>query len=163
MLFMVLRFIHVLAGFAFLMTHGVSIYVSFQLNKEEDADRMKPLLDLSASAWPGMMLSLLVLLIAGITLGFITHTWGRGWLWLSLAILLGITIWMFRIGERAYQPLRRMLGMEWLIQGKPQPIEKQRPMSELKAQLAQTRPAEMAAIGLGGFALILYLMYFKPF
>jgi hypothetical protein len=56
-----------------------------------------------------------------------------------------------------------MLGMVWLIQGKPQPVEPARPIAEITAHIAKTRPREMLIAGYGGFALILWLMVFKPF
>lgn len=163
-IYTLIRYIHILAGFLFLLGHGTSVFVSFQLKKEDDPERMKALMDVSASSWPTMMLSLLTLLLAGIVLGFMNMAyWGMGWIWASLILLLGQTIWMFRMGQGVYHPLRKMLGMVYLIQGKPQPVEKQRPLSEIKAHIAKTRPKEMLAIGLGGFAIILWLMLFKPF
>lgn len=163
-IYTLIRYIHILAAFFFLLGHGTSVFVSFQLKKEDDPQRMKALMDVSASSWPTMMLSLIVLLVAGIVLGFMnTAYWGMGWVWASLIILLGLTIWMFRQGQGTYHPLRKMLGMEYLIQGKPQPVEKQRPLAEIKAHIAKTRPKEMLVIGMGGFAVILWLMLFKPF
>ncbi|MEX2161519.1 MAG: DUF2269 family protein [Anaerolineales bacterium] len=163
-LYQILRFIHVLAAFTFLLGHGTSVFVSFQLKKEEDPERMKALLDVSASAWPTMMLSLLALLLAGLVLGFLNMSyWSMGWIWASLVLLVAITGWMFSIGSKQYHPLRKMLGMVYLIAGKPQPVEKARPLSEIKAHIAKTRPKEMLAVGMGGFALILWLMFFKPF
>lgn len=158
-----LKYIHVLAGFLFLMAHGGAVYVAFQLKKEKDITRMQALMDLSARSWPPMMLSLLTLLVAGIITGFLGNWWGTGWIWTSLVLLLGITVWMFTLGTRVYHPLRKMLGMEYLIQGKPQPVEKARPMSEILAHISKTRPRELMIVGVGGFALILWLMIFKPF
>ena len=104
------------------------------------------------------------LLIAGVALAFMTPVyWGSGWLWTSLVLLIGLTGWMFSLGQRTYHPLRRMLGMVWLIQGKPQPVEPQRPIAEITAHIAKTRPREMLIAGVGGFALILWLMVVKPF
>lgn len=158
-----LKYIHVLAGFFFLLGHGTAVFASFQLKKEDDPARMKAFLDLSASSWPTMMISLLVLLLSGIVTAFAVQAWGRAWVWVSLALLLGQTIWMFTVGQRTYVPLRKMLGMEYLIQGKPQPAEPARPLAEIKAFVAATRPKELMIIGLGGFALIVWLMIFKPF
>jgi len=50
-----------------------------------------------------------------------------------------------------------------LINGKPQPVEQARPLAEIQAHIAKTRPRETLIIGIGGFALILWLMLFKPF
>jgi len=163
-LYQLVKYIHVLAGFLFLLGHGGSVFVAFQLKKETDPERMKAMLDVSAASWPTMMLSLLVLLLAGIVLGFLNiFYWSMGWMWASLLILIVITVWMFRLGSGTYHPLRKMLGMEWMINGKPQPVEKARPLSEIQAHIAKTRPMEMLIIGVGGFALILWLMMTKPF
>jgi hypothetical protein len=158
-----IKYIHVLAGFAFLLGHGASIFVAFQLKKTKDLERMKVLMDVSASGWPVMMLSLLVLLIAGIVSGFLIGAWGRLWIWVALVLLIAITGWMFSIGGKTYHPLRKMLGMEYMIQGKPQPVEKQRPQKEILDFVAATKPRTMMYIGLGGYALIIWLMIFKPF
>ncbi|MEX1248050.1 MAG: DUF2269 family protein [Anaerolineales bacterium] len=163
-LYQILRYIHVLAAFTFLLAHGASVFVSFRLKKEEEPERMKALMDVSASSWPTMMLSLLALLLAGLALGFMNMVyWSMGWIWTSLVLLLVITGWMFYLGGKQYHPLRKMLGMEYLVQGKPQPVDKARPLTEIKAHIAKTRPMEMLGIGLGGFAIILWLMFFKPF
>ncbi len=158
-----LKYVHVLAGFLFLLGHGTAVFVAFQLKKEDDPTRMKALLDVSSASWPTMTLSLLVLLLSGIVVAFVGQFWVGGWVWVSLLLLLGLATWMYFVGQRTYHPLRKMLGMEYLIQGKPQPAEKPRPLAEIKAFVAKSRPIETTVIGLGGFALILWLMIFKPF
>jgi hypothetical protein len=162
-LYLWLKFVHVVAGFTFLMAHGVAVFVAFQLKKEKDITRMQSLMDVSAAAWPTMMLSLLTLLVAGVITGFMGGWWGSIWIWVSLVLLIGLTGWMFGVGQGAYHPLRRMLGMEWMIQGKPQPVEKARPMAEIEAHIAKTNPRMLLFVGLGGFFFILWLMIFKPF
>jgi hypothetical protein len=69
---------------------------------------------------------------------------------------------MFSLGGRIYHPLRKMLGMDYMIQGKPQPVEKPRPQKEILDFVAATNPRTMMIIGLGGYALIIWLMIFKP-
>jgi hypothetical protein len=120
-------------------------------------------MDLSAAGWPVMMLSLLVLLVAGIVSGFLVGAWGRLWIWVALVLLIGITGWMFGLGARTYHPLRKMLGMEYMVQGKPQSVEKQHPQKEILDFVAATNPRMMTIVGLGGYALIIWLMIFKPF
>ncbi len=158
-----IKYIHVLAGFMFLLGHGASVFVAFQLKKTKDLERMKVLMDVSAAGWPVMMLSLLVLMIAGIISGFLIGAWDRLWIWVALVLLVGITGWMFSIGGTVYHPLRKMLGMDYMIQGKPQPVEKQRPQKEILDFVAATNPQLMTIIGLGGYAVIIWLMIFKPF
>jgi len=86
-----IKYIHVIGGFMFLLGHGASVFVAFQLKKTKDLERMKVLMDVSASGWPVMMLSLLILLIAGIVSGFMIGAWSRLWIWASLVLLIGIT------------------------------------------------------------------------
>jgi hypothetical protein len=162
-LYLWLKYVHVVAGFTFLMAHGVAVFVAFQLKREKDLKRMQSLLDVSGASWPPMMLSLLVLLVAGIITGFMGSWWGNIWIWISLVTLILLTGWMFGVGQSLYHPLRRMLGMEWMIQGKPQPVEPARPMAEIEAHIAKTNPRLFLIIGLGGFFFILWLMIFKPF
>lgn len=158
-----IKYIHVLAGFMFLLGHGASVFVAYQLKQTKDLERMKVLMDISAAGWPTMMLSLIVLLVAGIVSGFLGGWWGTLWIWTSLVLLIGITGWMFSLGGTIYHPLRKMLGMEYMIRGKPQPVEKQRPQKEILDFVAATRPRTMMIVGLGGYALIIWLMIFKPF
>ena len=42
-------FIHVLAGFTFLMSHGTSVTFAFRLKHEKDLPRIQALFDLSGS------------------------------------------------------------------------------------------------------------------
>ncbi|MCL5429831.1 MAG: hypothetical protein M1347_08570 [Chloroflexi bacterium] len=158
-----LKYIHVLAGFMFLLGHGASVFVAYELKKTKDLERMKTLMDVSAAGWPAMMLSLLVLLLAGIITGFMGGWWGALWIWVSLVLLAAITGWMFSLGGKVYHPLRKMLGMEYMIQGKPQTVDKQRPQKEILDFVAATHPHTMTLIGLGGYALMIWLMIFKPF
>jgi hypothetical protein len=40
-------FLHVVGAFAFMMSHGVSIFVAFRLQQEGEINRIRALLDLS--------------------------------------------------------------------------------------------------------------------
>ena len=158
-----LVFIHVLAGFAFLLSHGSSIAFSFQLKREKDLTRIQALFDLSGSMWIVTMISILVIFIVGIILGFIGNWWSSYWIWISLVISLGVTIWMFVLGQGTYHPMRKAFGLPYMNKGKEQPAEKPAPEEERADLIARTRPREMLVISLGGFIIILWLMMFKPF
>jgi uncharacterized membrane protein len=158
-----LKYVHILAAFLFLMGHGASVFVAFQLKKEDDPERMKTLMDVSGTSLPTMGISLLLLLFSGIAAAFAVQAWGRGWVWASLIILIGLIVWMVIVGQRTYTPLRKMLGQIYMERGKPQPAQPAKPAAEIKAFVAATRPKEMMFIGIGGFAIILWLMIFKPF
>ncbi|MCW5876286.1 MAG: DUF2269 family protein [Anaerolineales bacterium] len=157
------KYLHILSAFFFLLAHGVSMFVALQLKRETKPERMQALLDLSTYSVPLTFQSLLVLLLTGVAAGFMGRWWGSGWMWLSLLLLIGLTVWMVVMAPRGYQTLRRLLGMPHRTGKEIFPAGKQSPWAEIEAQVAATRPREMLWIGLGGFSLILWLMVFKPF
>ncbi len=106
---------------------------------------------------------MLVLLLSGIIGGFMGHWWGEGWIWLSLALLIGINAAMFLIGSRHYTRLRKALGMPWFDRRKVQPPGEPASVEEIDALLAGAPAMSMTVIGFGGIAVILWLMIFKPF
>jgi uncharacterized membrane protein len=158
-----LKFIHILAGFIFLMSHGTSIMFAFKLKREKDLIRIQAMFDLSGTTWLMMILSLLVLLIVGVVLSFMGNWWSGRWIWVSLGIALGVTIWMFVIGQGTYHPMRKAFGLPYMQKGKELPAEQPASDEERAALIAKTRPWEMLIIALGGYIIIIWLMVFKPF
>jgi amino acid transporter len=82
-------FIHVLAAFTFILVHGASAKVILKLRKEKNPDRSIALLDLSSDYITILYVSLLVLLVAGITSGFLGEFWEEIWIWVALILLIG--------------------------------------------------------------------------
>ena len=107
--------------------------------------------------------SLLALLVSGIISGFMGDWWGRGWIWLSLVLLIAIIVTMFLIGSRHYSRIRKALGMAWFDGRKEHPAGEQASAEEIGALLAKAPAITLAVIGFGGIAVILWLMMFKPF
>ena len=92
-----LIYIHVLATFAFLLTHGVSSAVALRLRGQHDPAlaRAWMLIYYDNGVYYAVLYgSLLVLLITGIISAFMGKWWGHGWIWLSLALLIGIIVSM---------------------------------------------------------------------
>jgi hypothetical protein len=158
-----IKFIHVAAGFTFIMAHGTSIAFSFKLKKETDPARVEALFNLSSSMWNTYMISWLVLMVAGIVNGFMGQWWSRGWMWTSLILMLVVTVWMFVLGSRTYHPIRKAFGLPYQAGSKEMPAEEPLPEEERLALISKTRPMELLAVGYGGFIIILWLMIFKPF
>jgi len=119
--------------------------------------------DMSGYMWLVMILSLLVLLIVGVVISFMGNWWSMGWTWASLALSLGITIWMFVIGQGTYHPMRKAFGLPYMQKGKEMPSEEPVSEEERQALVAKTRPWEILLVSYGGFVVILWLMMFKPF
>jgi hypothetical protein len=89
--------------------------------------------------------------------------WGQAWIWISIGLLVVITVVMILVSGRAYYPLRTALGMPgpWdKVEGPPgEPSSDE----EIRNLIAAGRPRLMTIIGVGGFLIILGLMRFKPF
>ena len=158
-----IRFLHMVAAITFMVSHGTSIAISFRLKKEEDVERIKTMLDISGSMWIAMILSLLVALIAGIVMGFMLKWWSQWWIWVSIVLLVVITVWMFQVGQSTYHQLRRTLGMPFQAGSKEMPAQEPAPPEETTALIARTRPGLMLLVGYGGFVVVIWLMMFKPF
>jgi len=156
-------FVHVASVFAFLMAHGVSAFVAFAVRAERQPERLRALLALSGSSYTIMYLSLLLILVSGITLGFMQSWWGQGWIWAALVLLVLIAAAMGILGPRDFGPMRKAAGLPYFERGRPQPAVPPQPDERLLALAARTRPAFLAAIGAVGLALLLWLMMFKPF
>ncbi|HWP61946.1 MAG TPA: DUF2269 family protein [Candidatus Binatia bacterium] len=168
-----LRFAHVLGAFVFAAGHGVSIVVAFQLRRERDPARLRAMLDLSGVSLNLALLSLLVVLVTGIAAGLVGGSFGRGWIWLSLVVLLLVGGLMTPLGANHFRRIREAVGDGTAAVESPGEAEPgawpvaadpaDPPPVELEALLAGRRPELLALVGGGGFAVILWLMMFKPF
>jgi uncharacterized membrane protein len=158
-----LVFAHVLGAFMFVAGHGVSMFAVFQARKEKDRARLAAILDLSGWSLGVAGIGMLLLLISGILAGFALESWGRWWIWISLALFVLIGILMTPIAGTYLRNLRTALGQAArnAKPGDPEPV----PVSdaELAALQASRRPEAVLLLGVGGFVVILYLMMFRPF
>jgi hypothetical protein len=154
-------FLHVIGLFGFLMAHGVSAGVNFALQHERNVDHLRVLLQLLTSTARVMLISLLVVIVTGVIAGFMGQWWGRGWIWLSLILLVVIYAAMAGLGSRMLNQVRQGIGLPSSY-GQP-PQAKPLSAAELNALLNRVQPARLALIGFGGLAIIAWLMLFKPF
>lgn len=155
-------FLHVLAAFAFATGHGVSVFVAFRVRRETDRGRIAALLDLSAGSLAVATLSALVLLIAGIVAGIVAGSFGRGWVWASLVLLIAVGVAMTPLGVNHLNAIRTAIGLP--TRSTPAgTVLVEASADELAAVLDTKRPELLALIGGGGFVVILYLMMFRPF
>lgn len=156
-------FIHVAAAFAFAAGHGVSMLVAFRLRAERDPVRIATLLDLSGQSLALAGIGLLVMLVAGILAGIVGGSFGRGWTWAALVLLIVIGGLMTPLGAGHFNEVRRAVGMPTpgMKPEDPNPV----PLSpeQVAAITASRRPEALALIGAGGFLVILWLMMAKPF
>jgi plastocyanin len=147
--------VHLAGVFAFLVSHGVSIVITFRLRNERDPQRVAALLQLSSSTISAFYASLGALLLGGIVAAFLGDLWGYGWIWAAIAILLLVSIAMYGMARPYYRRVRFVTAA--LVEGSEAVSAQQ-----YESILRSGRPMTIAGIGLIGLALILYLMLFKP-
>jgi amino acid transporter len=160
-----LVFAHILGVFGFLLAHGTAAAVTFALRRQREVERVRVLLDLSRGVTMVANVSLLVLLAAGITAGFMGNWWGQGWIWASLGLFILIGVTMTLLGSRPLNRIRQLVHADNPSRSETishssldTSAEKQ-----LAVLLAATHSWLLTVIGGGGLALILWLMMFKPF
>ena len=160
-----LVFAHILGVFGFLLAHGTVAAVAFALPRQREVERVRILLDLSRGVTMVANVSLLVLLTAGITAGFMGNWWGQGWIWASLGLFILIGVTMTLLGSRPLNRIRQLVHA-----GNPSRSQTISHSSldtsaekQLAVLLAATHSWLLTVIGGGGLALILWLMLFKPF
>jgi len=152
----------VAGAFGFVLAHGVSAFAAFAIRREREPARVGALLDLSSGSLSGVYLSLLVLLAAGIAAAFMHGLWGRAWIWISLAILIGLLAAMYPLGSGHYAAVRRAVGQKAYGDPKDAPPPAPLPADELARLLASSRPFLLAALGGGALIVLLALMVLRP-
>lgn len=158
-----IKYLHVVGAFAFVLAHGASVFVSIKLRGEKSLERIRALLDLSSASLNLMYGGFMLLLIAGIADGFIGELWGKGWIWTALIILILTSVFMYYRGSFHYSSLRKAAGLPYMVGSKPQPAVAPLSEAEIATLLNTGRPFELAAVGGLALAVILWLMLFKPF
>ncbi|MDP9224287.1 MAG: cupredoxin domain-containing protein [Actinomycetota bacterium] len=148
-------FVHLAGVFAFLVSHGASVIITFRLRQERDPHRVAALLQLSSSTISAFYASLVVLLVGGIVAASLGNLWGYGWIWGAVVILLVVSLAMYFVARPYYRRVRFVTAA--IVDGS-EAVSPQQYDSILRSG----RPLTIAGIGMAGLALILYLMLFKP-
>lgn len=147
------KLLHIIGVFGFLAAHGATAAVALRLRKERDPIRIRALLDVSRSTRSLMYWSLLLLLGAGISNGFVLHVWGQGWIWTALALLTALLVVAFPLAVPYYKSIRLAVA----------PDGPGMPEDDLAALLGSSRPIVIAVVETAGVLVIAWLMIWKPF
>lgn len=158
-----LIFLHVLAALTFYMAHGTSVAMAFKIRKETDFARIRAMLDLSLSTMIVMFISFLVMGLTGLILPFMIHIWNKVWIWASIVLMLFVFVYMAMFNESSFKPLRRLVGLPYMIKGKQLPAEPPSSPEEVAALLNKTNITGLVVAGYVIPAIVLWLMVFKPF
>jgi len=155
--------LHVLSALGFMLAHGASAAVMFQVRAEREPARLRALLDLTEGTGRWMAITLLLVVVFGIVAGFMGGWWRFGWIWVSLALLVALNFQMTFMGRFYFDRVRRALGIASPADVKAKVQPPALPPDELAAVIAAGRPGLVAALGLAGLAVITWLMILKPF
>ena len=150
-------FIHIVGVLGFVLAHGASTWMALAVRREREPERLRTLLDLSASATMAFYVSTFLLLLGGVAAGFDGHWWSQqAWISVALGVFLAEMVFMWAVPRQYYRRLRRAMAIE---QGGgtavgPREIE----------QLVQS-PVPMLTLWVGtvGLLFIAYLMILQPF
>jgi hypothetical protein len=155
-------FLHVFGAFAFVAAHGASALVAFRIRAVLDPAGIRILLDVSQAAIGVMYLGLLLLLVGGIAAGLAGDHFSRGWIWAALVLLVATMVAMYMLATPFYRRFRMAVGADTGGRAATEAAGLASP-AEVEALARSGRPIELAVVGLIGFVVILWLMFFKPF
>lgn len=156
-------FVHVLSAITFFLAHGAAAAMVFKVRSETDFARIRAMLDLSVSTFKAYMLSFFMMGVTGLTMPFLIHIWNKAWIWLSIILILFVSIWMGLVNEKQIKQLRRLVGLPYMQGSKEYPAETPASPEEVAALLKKINPYQWALVGYGIPAVVLWLMVFKPF
>jgi hypothetical protein len=151
---------HIVAAFAFVMAHGVSVFVVYRVRREHDRARLQAFADLSAGSLTIATVSLLVVLVAGIAAGIAGGYFSRAWTWASIVVLVIVGGAMTPLAAIPMNRIRHALGVAIRGDTEAPPAASDAELASLQAAL---RPELTAAIGGGGVIVLVGLMSLKPF
>lgn len=158
-----LVFLHILAALTFFLAHGASAAMTLKVRKETDFVRIRAMLDLSESTIELMFLSFLAMGLTGVALPFFIHIWNKGWVWVSIILMVFVFIWMVWMNEREYKILRKLVGLPYRQGSKEYPAAPAASVEEVTAQLKKMNVTGLLVVGYLIPAFVLWLMIFKPF
>ena len=148
-------FVHLVGVFVFVAAHGVSMFVLFRLRKERDPQKVSDLLAASSSSMTAFYWGLGLLLLGGIVAGFVRHWWRFAWIWAAVGVLVVVTLAMYAMARPYY---RRVAFVARAMASGSQAVTSE----QFDEILRGPRPVSVAAIGVVGLLVILYLMVLKP-
>lgn len=156
-------FVHIFFASLFMLSHGASVAVAFRLRHEVGIEQVRALLGLSRSSFTLMYVSLLIMVLGGVVLGFLGGWWSSGWIWTSLGLLVFIVVVMRFMASGHFNRVRKAAGLPYRDGNREHPAVDPAASEELAVILRSGKPHLMTLIGLGGWAAVLWLMRSKPF
>jgi hypothetical protein len=143
-------FVHLLGLVLFALAHGASAFIALRLPAQRDPAVVASDLQTSKIATQTMYIGLLLLLIGGAGAATINDFWSKPWVLGSIAVLIVVIAAMYALGTGYYNDLRQRLASGEVSE------------DALVGLLDPQRPRIIAAVGVAGLVLLLWLMVLKP-
>jgi small-conductance mechanosensitive channel len=153
-------FVHVASVLAFMLAHGIHVTVMWAMRREADPERSMTFFNALPTA-TGLRIVLVVVVVTGTIAAFMGSWWGSGWIWASLLLLTVIAVGMWRFGG-AYFGLVENAATAAIAARNTDPTNPA-PQAAFDMARRSWHTIGMSVLGLGGIAVILWLMMFKPF
>lgn len=157
-------FLHVLSTLTFFLAHGASVAMAFKLRNEKEFERIRAMLDLSASTINVMFISFLLLGLTGLALPFMLKLWNKGWVWISIVLMVLVVVQMWFMNAKRYIHLRKLVGLPYMLGSKEFPAEEPASTEEVQEFIQnKLKVVELIMVGYVTPMIVLWLMMFKPF
>lgn len=148
--------LHILAVASFLLAHGVSMYALYRIRSVDlDRGRIVDAITFSGATSKPMYISLIVLTVAGFVAGHQGNWLDDWWLWIAVAVLLASTVLMTLIAKPYFKRISAACAMR--PSGVPRTSDE-----ELAELVGSSKVHLITTIGVGGLAIIIWLMVTKP-
>ena len=165
MAYQIILYLHVASALGFFLFHGATASATFGLKREQGRESVELLLQMRETAGLAGGISMTVMLISGVVLGFMGHFWSEAWIWIAIAVFVVILMVMGGYGRNNFDRISYLFDPEKYKA--PRDKKGQEPIpateDELTAEQAKGRPILLTVTGMGALVLILWLMMFKPF
>jgi uncharacterized membrane protein len=148
--------LHILGVAAFLLSHGVSMFALYRLRTLDlDRARIVDTITFSGATSRPMYISLLVLFVAGTVAGYQGGWLDDWWIWIAIGVLVATTLLMTLIAKPYFKRITAACAMR--PSGVPRTSDE-----ELDELVRSPKAHVITAIGVGGLAIIIWLMVAKP-
>ena len=152
-------YLHIVVIFLFLIQHAAEIRVSFKLREQKEPEGIFATYALMpANNVRNLRITYSLIIMTGITAGFITPWWRQGWMWTALGLMIVIWIVMKRVSS-IY-----LYAVDAIVEQALKNKEDTSAVNNFRGDLRARREPEILSVtsGIGGL-IILWLMMFKPF
>lgn len=146
-------FIHLLGLVVFALAHGASAFIALRLPGQRNPAVVRSYLETSQIATRTTYVGLLLLLIGGAGAATVGDFWPKPWVLGSIVVLVVVISAMYALGTGYYGALRARLADTG-----SEPITE----DALVGMLDPQRPRLLAAIGVLGLLILIWLMVLKP-